>query len=302
MIDQRSAATETPPSAMLGTPRSPSSVRTAPVTTSRRKAGKRKKVLPREHGAWAVLYGPFLAAVGAIGRLDWALLPLLAAMTALFLSHEPLAKLARTSRHPVNPAKSAEWKRLALLSVTVSLACGAVLLFWYRLFYLIPFGAFVFVLLSLHLWLIRSAEERRLSGELLGVAGLTASAPIAAYVLVGNIDGTVFQIWALTALYFASGIFFVRMQIARFMRRPDAGKRALQSGMFHLLLAMSLATMALKGWIPGILTLAYAPVVVRAFLTGKPTGTRPNFKKLGYTEVAYTALFIAIFSLTWSPV
>ncbi|HEY7180438.1 MAG TPA: YwiC-like family protein, partial [Blastocatellia bacterium] len=46
--------------------------------------------LPKEHGAWAMLYVPFVLGVAVAGRANWPVLLLLLSTTALFISRESL--------------------------------------------------------------------------------------------------------------------------------------------------------------------------------------------------------------------
>src|SRR5499427_9693670 len=46
--------------------------------------------LPKEHGAWAMLYVPFALGVAVVGRVNWQVLLLLLSATAVFISRESL--------------------------------------------------------------------------------------------------------------------------------------------------------------------------------------------------------------------
>src|SRR5262245_28970040 len=46
--------------------------------------------LPKEHGAWAMLYVPFVLGVAVAGRVNWPVLLLLLSATAVFISRESL--------------------------------------------------------------------------------------------------------------------------------------------------------------------------------------------------------------------
>lgn len=56
-----------------------------------------RPVIPKEHGAWAVLYGAFLAGVGVAGRVTLPVTLLLGGVTLLALANGPLTDLARTT-------------------------------------------------------------------------------------------------------------------------------------------------------------------------------------------------------------
>jgi YwiC-like protein len=46
--------------------------------------------LPKEHGAWVMLYVPFILGVAVAGHVDWNVLLLLLSTTAMFISRESL--------------------------------------------------------------------------------------------------------------------------------------------------------------------------------------------------------------------
>ncbi|HZL85286.1 MAG TPA: YwiC-like family protein, partial [Candidatus Krumholzibacteria bacterium] len=65
----------------------------------RRRLARLKRIpglaLPKEHGAWAMLYVPFVLGVVVAGHVVWPTLWALLAMTALFFGREGLRRLRR---------------------------------------------------------------------------------------------------------------------------------------------------------------------------------------------------------------
>src|SRR5262247_2193878 len=91
--------------------------------------------LPKEHGAWAMLYVPFALGVAVAGRVNWPVLLLLLSATAAFISRESLLVYWR-ARARVRDA--AEAGRALLIYLTLAAAFGSPLIFVYKLFWLIP--------------------------------------------------------------------------------------------------------------------------------------------------------------------
>ena len=60
--------------------------------------------IPKEHGAWAMLYVPFVLGILVAGRVSWAVLWALLAMTALFFAREALRRWRR-ARAQGRPAR-----------------------------------------------------------------------------------------------------------------------------------------------------------------------------------------------------
>ena len=249
-------------------------------------------LIPREHGAWALLYGPVLVTVATLGSFDLSLLLFIVALTCLFLAHEPLAKLARSWGKRVDSRQRARWVNWLVVYITLMVAATAPLLFWYRRWLLIPLGGAIALLMVLHLVLIRQCSDRYLTAQLLGILALTASAPATWYVARGQLDSTALLLWVLNILYFSSGIFHVKMVVSRHVKTSLAPGRAAQSFLYHLLLLGVVTILAFEGLLPALLALAFAPVLVRAFWGLVSSPVELNLRRLGYTEVAYTAIFI----------
>jgi hypothetical protein len=255
--------------------------------------------IPKEHGAWALLYGPFLLALTVQPSFEPRVIALFAAMSALFLAHEPLAKLARTARHPVAKARSRHWKIWSLIYLVVAATGGAYLLWRHHLWLLIPAGLVVGFLLIIHLRMGAERKERSVAGELTGVIGLTASAPITNYVVTGLWDSNCVLLWVLTFLYFASGIFFVKMKISRFTKPADYLHRMRHCFGYHAFVCLALFFLVWCKSIPPLLSLAYVPILVRAFAGILLTERRLNVRRIGYTELMHTALFVVLFGQLW---
>ena len=179
--------------------------------------------IPREHGAWAVLYAPFLIGAASGGRFEVEILIFWVAVTAFFLARHPLSRLARLRVvESIDPDKFNYWMRWFVIYLGTGLAATVPLLFYYQLWYLIPLGGVSALVLLAHLYLSTRRAERRLLGEFLGVAGLTLTAPGAYYVLQGRLDDVGFLLWFWNLLYFTSGIFYVKMRVGCFAGKPDA--------------------------------------------------------------------------------
>jgi hypothetical protein len=52
--------------------------------------------------------------------------------------------------------------------------------------------------------------------------------------------------------------------------------------------------------IPGFLTLAYVPILARALWYAWYPEKKLNIKRIGYSEVAQTVLFLILFAFLWT--
>jgi len=64
-----------------------------------------RPIIPKEHGAWAVLYGSFLVGLGVAGRLTVPVLLLLVGVTAWAFANGPITLLARPAAGPGQVAR-----------------------------------------------------------------------------------------------------------------------------------------------------------------------------------------------------
>lgn len=256
-------------------------------------------ILPKEHGSWALLYGPFVIVILAFGSFGFRTLLLFVSLTALFLTHEPLAKLSRTSTATVGAERVRHWQKWFFGYAITGLISGSWLLLRYELWFLLPAGVLIAGFLILNLYLVSRRQDRQLVPELLGVLGLTTSGPITYYVMTGALDFTAFVIWVICLLYFSSAVFYVKMRVSRFTGREAEFRTALCVA-YHLFLLMSLTFLVQADWISGWIVLGFIPLLVRSVWPLVKPDKRLNFKKIGYSEVAYTVVFVIAAGLTFS--
>jgi len=234
--------------------------------------------MPREHGAWGVLLIPFATAVGVSGVFDGRIALLLASVLCFYLARTSWLKRRR------------KWTCLLL---ALSVACVAPLLFVGQLWWLIAFGA-VAAPLGFR------KTERSLAMQLLAVGGLTLTAPAAWYAATGRLDTRSLLLWLLNVLYFAGGVFYVKMHVAAALRRktfgdlaekprPGAAVLTYYTGVVVVLLALMMSGV-ISFWV----SVAYAPVVLRAFVGVARLGPTLRIKRLGWTEVAYSLVYAVV--------
>jgi len=255
--------------------------------------------IPREHGAWAILFGSYLTGLAAAGTFSLPLLLFLLAISGVFLAHEPLVKLVRSLKHGGRRELMQQWALWAAVELTTASIAGAILVFQYRLLTLLPIGLFVALLLGIHLRLIAGRKERSVPGELIGVVGLTSAGPSAFYVGFGETDTAFWLVWSLNVLYFASGIFYVKMRVSRFLKPAVFKSRARGCIAYHSFQTAVLLAAAFNGWISWLMFLAFVPVICRAFWHTIHSEQQLNIKRIGYSEVAFTVAFVVLFAIGW---
>jgi YwiC-like protein len=244
--------------------------------------------IPREHGAWAILYTPFLVALFTIGRWEWEIVPVLLMLTAVFFAHEPLMLLSRSQ---VGSGRRRNAIRWILIYSGIAALASLPLLFFFRLFLLIPFGAFSCLMMFVHYRMVTRKNYRSFAAEVLAIINLTSSAPMLYYCLEGKIDGTALLLWTLNALYFISSIFYVKMMVGR--SSVKLRDYIAECASYHLLLLAALAAMACAGWIHWNVCLAFLPATFRAGW-GMKTNRKLNLRRIGFAEMGVTLLYLVL--------
>jgi hypothetical protein len=256
---------------------------------------------PKEHGAWGMLYIPMVIAIWISGAWNARVLLMALAVTLIFLSQRPYTQLLTSKRLRQDGRL---WQRnLTWLSI-YWIASGtliAVLYFHYGLRYLLQFTWIGVPIAAAFSWCLKNNRMRTVAGELVGICGLTLSAPLVHYASVGQVRVVGFGLWGLCILYFASSVFYLKAVIANCVK---ARSRSLVDpiytrlcGSYHFGLLVLIAGLAVLDRVPGILVLAFLPVIARGLLGIQRPQTKLNFARIGWTEVGYSLFFALVTSL-----
>lgn len=253
---------------------------------------------PKEHGAWGMLYVPLVIAVGSSGTWSIRVLWVALAATLIFLSQRPYSQLLTNRR--VRQDVRARRSHLAWLAFYWTASAASIILLWvhYRLEALLYFAWLGIPIAAAFTWFLKTNRTRTVAGELVGICGLTLTAPLAHYASLGHVRPAGFWIWALCVLYFAGSIFYVKARVASSLRarslpltRPDYSAFCIS---YHLGLLGLLAGLAALGQMPVILPVAFLPVVLRGVLSFQKRDAKLNIARIGWTEVAYSLFFALV--------
>lgn len=255
--------------------------------------------MPKEHGVWAVLYGSFLVGVGVAGRVTLPVGLFLLGITAAVFAIGSLPILARVNAGAVYPERRRHALIWFLLYGVMAVTTLAPLLVVFRMAILLPFGMGASFFLLLRAFLIRERGDRTLIGELVGAAGLTMVGPIAHAVSVGEVRPLSAILWLLLFLFFASGVFYVRMRVRGLIAQRKGAASESNPGrwpclLYHAALIVVIPALFLARLVPWPVVLAYAPALWRAAAGLSQEETRLDLRRLGWSEVAVTTTFALI--------
>ncbi len=253
---------------------------------------------PKEHGAWAMLFVPFAVGVIVAGSFPARAWLITLAVTAVFISRPSLHAWWRARRQGRTDKDSF---RALIVCFGFAAACGLPLLVIDKLLGLIPLGAASVLLLAINAEQATRREDRAVANEILAIAGLTLTAPIAYYVVRKAWDPKAVCLWAMCALYFASSVFYVRLRVYSVNARKENERRKLWRGcaLYHSTLLVSLVALALTGNLRVFALIAFAPALARSFRhLFAPVG-KLNLKKIGALEIVYSMVFLIFMAMTF---
>jgi hypothetical protein len=252
--------------------------------------------LPKEHGAWVMLYVPFVLGVAVAGRVNWPVLLFLLSATAVFISRESLLVYWRAR---ARGRDAVEAGKALLLYLALAAAFGSPLILTFELFWLIPLGLVGAALLLINGRQATRMEERSTTGEMMAIGGLTMTGPAAYYVASGRWDATALWLWLLSALYMASSVFYIKLRVYRLNPRKQAEqRRSLRScAVYHSFLIVALPVLIFAGSLSLFAFIAFAPALVRTFWGMFMPNAKVNLVRAGILEIAYSLAFLVCAAL-----
>jgi hypothetical protein len=253
--------------------------------------GKRNWRIPKEHGVWAMIYVPLLLGATAAGAWGVRIVWLAVAATAFLFAREASLAWWRARVWGRDPGNAG---RMALFYSVLAAASGVELMLSNNLWGLGAFGAAATVLAIWHARQAARREERTVATEVLGIAGLTLTAPAAHYAALGRFETAGLWIWAASAAYFTSSVFYVKLRVlTAYPKQPGELARIRRwCWLYHAALALAAGAVVAFGAAPVALLLAYTPVLARAFWHLWRPAQRLVLTRVGLLEIAYSVLFL----------
>ncbi|HEY3930331.1 MAG TPA: YwiC-like family protein [Candidatus Koribacter sp.] len=273
------------------------------ISAARRKA----LVVPREHGAWGMLLVP-LASGAAVGFLRGnnvaSFVLLLVTALGLFWLRTPAESLMGTSptRAQTIPER---WlaAKFVLLLATVSAVALTALLWGGRNLVVLVIGGVALAAFGLQVLARSISRHYRMAAQMIGAAGLSATAPAAYYVVTGHFDQTAAGLWLANWIFAGDQIHYVQMtlhhsKVRGFVERLSRGLGFFfgQAMMFGAVFGACTA-----GVLPKFVILAFLPVVLRGawFFFKKPAPLA--LVRLGVSELMHSISFglLLFVSFAW---
>ena len=104
----------------------------------------------------------------------------------------------------------------------------------------------------------------------------------------------------LSAAYFASSVFYIKLRVTGLhAKKPDDKRRARwQCVGYHGFLLVSLLALAITRSLPLFLLIAFAPVLARTAWSLLKPSKQLNLKRIGIAEIIYSLIFLIFTAVT----
>ena len=268
-----------------------------PLGHSSRLTRTKSLVVPREHGAWGLLFVPLLTgvAVGAASAKSlWPLVWFTFAALALFWLRTPVESLLGTT--PLRAETPAE-RKLAL-TVSIALAaiasfCLATLLWNGRNPQLLLFGGVAALTFLAQTLLMRLGRKFRMTAQSVGAIGLTCTGSAAYYLATSSLDRRAWWLWAANWVFALNQIHFVQLRIhsGRAGTFEEKCSRGWWFFLGQVLLMMTLIGAVALRVIPSLVALAFLPALARGFAWFFRGAQPLQVRSLGWSEMRQGVVF-----------
>jgi hypothetical protein len=229
-------------------------------------------LIPKQHGAWAMLTIPFLLEAYA-GGVSWLHIPLFLGWLFLYLATYPLLMAMKTKRKDEYVPWFYRYLSFAVVMLLIPLFSHMTLLY---------FGIAMVPFFLTNLYYAKKKNERAFFNDVAAIAAFCIGGLASFYVGRGELTIQAFEIYIFCFLFFIGSTFYVKTMI----REKKNPVYKWVSWGYHLLLIVGLVIVG-RPW----LALAYAPSVIRAlYLYGKSISTM----KLGVLEIANSVYFFLV--------
>jgi hypothetical protein len=230
-----------------------------------------KPLLPKQHGAWAMLLVPFILGITE-SSFEFPHIPLLIGWLFLYLSTYPMLML-------VKGKKKNEYIKWSSIYLGISLIMLiTVLLFDWRMFY---FGVAMIPFFLVNIYFAKKKKERAFTNDVIAIIVFCIGGLASYYLGAGGLDKAAWAIAVYSFLFFLGSTFFVKTMI----REKKNKTFRLYSWGYHVLLLIMVPIFSPTY----LMIIPFIPSVVRAFAL---YGRKLSIMQLGISEIINSVFFL----------
>ena len=234
-------------------------------------------VIPKQHGAWAMLLIPFLFGID-IGQATWLHLPLFSAWFFLYLSTYIWTLMMKKQANARHKKWFILYASLAGVFVAIPIAYKPPLMY---------FGLAMIPFFIVNMYFAKKKKERSFTNDVAAIINFSIGGLGSYYIGTGNIDEKAWFLFIASMLFFIGSTFYVKTMI----REKNNPRYKWASWLFHIIIIVACVATG-NSW----LALAYVPSVVRAiYFYGKAM----SIKKVGIYEIVNAVYFALVIMIVY---
>ncbi|WP_034726092.1 YwiC-like family protein [Calidifontibacillus oryziterrae] len=233
---------------------------------------KVKLLLPKQHGAWAMLILPFILGM-AIGAPSWLHIPLFIAWLMLYLATYPLIMVFKNKQKELHLKWVIRYSIIALFGLVVPVFLVPELIF---------FGLAMFPFFLINIYYGKRNNDRALLNDFSAIAAFGIGGVASYYVGQGELDQVAIFLFLFTIMFFIGSTFFVKTLIRE---KKNPAFRWISWG-YHVGVILFVIAIGYP-----FLALAYLPSVIRAIWC---YGKTMSPKQIGILEIFNSVYFLGI--------
>ncbi|MGM0876901.1 MAG: YwiC-like family protein [Bacillota bacterium] len=235
-----------------------------------------KLLLPKQHGAWAMLIIPFILGIGA-GEFTFTHIPLFIGWLFLYLATYPMLMFVKGKKKSLHLKWSVFYLFIALIFLIT------VLMSEWRI---IMFGLAMLPFFLINTYFAKKKKERAFLNDVTAILAFCVGGVASYYLGTGSFDQTALFNAFLSFLFFLGSTFFVKTMIREKKNQPFRWL----SWSYHILILICIL------WLidPSLIVLAYVPSAIRAFVCN---GLKLTIMQVGIWEIINSVYFLVVLLL-----
>lgn len=254
-----------------------------------------KPPLPREHGAWGILFGAFLSAVA----FTKTLLPAQALLLLSFIFFYLARHVFLGFRRATGDASARIWLVIFGASGLICLGLSARLQAFPQI---IIFSAVLAAFFLAELLLIRRRKQMSFLAQFIGTVALTAIAPLTIILQQTRITGQAAFLWLLNIVFFSSGLLYVRYQIllkANISKQREQHRYQRALIWYHASLLLFPICLSILSHNYRALVVVFLPSVFQGFYSVATRKQIESLKRVGWLQIGQTIAFVLLLALVF---
>ena len=259
--------------------------------------------IPSEHGAWIFLFSPLLIGL-FIGGFSSGTIPLILTLLSAFLIRQPVTILVKVFSGR-RPQKDLYPALIWLIIYGFVLISNLIILILQKYVFILLLALPALPVFIWHLWLVSKRAERRQKLIEIAASGVLAlAAPAIFWVGQQQYNPTGWLLWVFTWLQVTGTILYayLRLEQRQLKQQPtlkESIKMSSEAFIFNLILFISILVIAIMGWIPTFLPLAFLiqPLEVIWGTFNPAISEAP--KKIGIRQLLVSSIFTVSFIIAW---